>query len=155
MMDEGDRATLDLIRSFDGLRLTRAERERYVFRGDVGDGGELQLWLGDSVLRFAVGRAAEHLRAETTPWRDLFVEPLTPDTFEFLATHGRWVLFDVSAEAEYRDVVGRTIVRVLPLTNKFETLIGVQLDLSTTKMNVFVEADELIVTFGDDAVPSL
>ena len=87
-----------------------------------------------------------------TGWQDPFEGHMTDDNIEFIRTHGRWRLVDMSGRPRYRDFVGTQLASVLPLTNRFGNLIGVQLQANGTVMNAFVHADDVHVSWGHEDV---
>jgi hypothetical protein len=103
---------------------------------------ELQIWFGDAVERFRVAGNGENIESSSTPLADTLVT--VTDDGDYIA------LVDVSNRAEYRPIVGTTFNRLVPLSNRFGTLSGVTFESDDAcKMNVYVEADELCITFGD------
>jgi hypothetical protein len=121
--------------------------DRAVYRasdGQISQMFELQLWFGEDVERFRGAGNGETLDWDSTPLTDAHVT--VSDRGDYIA------LVDVSGRAEYRDVVGATIARIIPLSNRFGRLIGVTFEGHERKLNVYVEGDDLHVTFGD-AIP--
>jgi hypothetical protein len=137
-----------------GGEISRLERLRYEVGGVRGpDGGDVQLWFGDGVVRLGVASEGETLRIGDTPWRDPFAEPLSSENAEYVASHGKWTLVDVSDEEPFRELIGKCVTAVMPLTNRFGRFIGVQLVAGDSSLNVYVHADELHVSWGADAIP--
>ena len=147
-------SVLELVSSYIGHRISKVERVLYEFEGRLEeDDGEVQIHCNDMVLRLRCSPAGELVEVVQTPWQDPFEGPLTRENIEFIRSHGRWHLVDVSERLNYRNVVGKPLTNVLPLTNRFGRMIGVQLQVNGTVMNVFVHADELHVSWGSESIP--
>ena len=115
--------------------------------------GALFIWFGDRVLCFDVEGDGERLSVSHEPWTDPFAEPLDHENAMYVATHGKWTLFDVSTERPYSDVVGASLDSILPIANELGRLTGVSLEFGETVLNVFADCDELFVTWGASNVP--
>ena len=132
-----------------GRTPTRMERVVYAFGDDLEENGDLQLWFGADLIRLHEAADYQSIALASTPWVDPFAGR-EAENEEYLRTHGQFRLVDVTNAPGYREMIGARIHRVLPLTNKFGNTIGVRLELETCAANVYVGADELLVTWGDD-----
>lgn len=96
------------LRSLVGRKVTAITRVFFEHSGTVKtDEGPLQLTLdnGDVVL-FESGSNGEDLVIEDNPWIDPFEGKLTSENRDFVATSGKWSLFDVSGFLPYRLLIG-------------------------------------------------
>ena len=145
---------IDSVNGFLEHTVTRVERLRYMeaYEPNIDD-GELTLWFNDSVMRFAVEADGERIRFTQEPWTDPFVEPQSEVNSDYVAKHGQWVQVNVSLEVPYRSIVGARLVGILPISNQFAKLIGFSLTFDSEILNVFVDCDELCVTWGANSVP--
>lgn len=135
-------------------RIVRVERLRYDYLGrQEHEGGDVQLWFDDGVLHMTVAADGETVRVEDGPWVDPFSGPRSLDNEAYVAKHGKWNLVNVSDEVPFSGLVGKTIEQVAPLTNRFGRIIGAQIVAGEVVFNVYVYADELIVTWGAEGVP--
>jgi hypothetical protein len=122
------------------------ERLRYVHRGETElEGGDVQLWFGEAVVRLGSAGDGEALRIEEEPWEDPFAEPLSAENREYVASHGKWQLVDVSAEPFFADLIGTAVVEIAPLTSSSGKLVGVKLLVGTSEYDIVVEFDEVEV----------
>jgi hypothetical protein len=153
-MNEQDLTELHKISSHVGHQIVRVERLRYEYLGrQERESGDLQLWLDDGALHISVAADGETVRVEDGPWVDPFLGPLSVDNEAYVATHGKWNLVNVSEEVPFSSLVGKTIEQVVPLTNRFGRTIGAQIVAGDVVLNVYVDADELFVTWGAEGVP--
>jgi hypothetical protein len=99
---------------------------------------------GGAVLRLESGADGESLRFRTGEWVDPFAEPLSPENREFVARSGKWTAFDVSADEDYRGVIGQH-VKNLNLMSRNGKVIGIELQFASMTIRAEVAADDLIV----------
>jgi len=153
-MNEKQIALIERVRTRFHQVVTKVERLRYIAadQHEVIDGA-LFLWFDDRVLCFDVEGDGERLLVSEEPWTDPFAEPLDNENAMYVAKHGKWILFDVSTERPYSDVVGASPDGILPIANALGRLTGVSLEFGETVLNVFAECDELLVTWGASNVP--
>jgi hypothetical protein len=137
-----------------GQPITKIERLRYEFQGQTEvEGGDLQLWFGDAVVLLGVSGDGETIRVTEVSWQDPFEGPLAPENEEYVASHGKWRLVDVSREAMFVELTEKILSEVVPLTNRFDKLIGAQLVAGATIVNAYVSFDEFHVSWGIEAMP--
>lgn len=86
---------------------------RVLFSEDLETGvnldGPLELWLDRGTVLLDVAEDAHTLEVVEQPWREQFVDPLTPEQADFVSTHGKWMRVDVSAQPEYARLVNQPI----------------------------------------------
>jgi hypothetical protein len=146
---------LALADRYSGAVLRKVSRLFYLFEGSLDrSDGELQLEFVDGRVLFLTGDSTgELVQARSDSWRDSFAEPLSLENEDYLESHGRAVMTDVSGDAEFRSIIGRALQSVYPLTNKFGRTIGMQLGFEKCLLNFFVSGDECLVTWGRAGVP--
>lgn len=140
---------VEIASQFVGRPITRIDRVVYEFAGQRQEIGEVQISFGPDVLTLAVADNAETMRAVGGPWHDPF-EGAIDENLAYFTKYGRALLVDVSNDPRYRPLIGSSIQRVLPITNKFGRVIGVRLVAAESTMNVWVNADDVAVTWGED-----
>jgi hypothetical protein len=153
-MKEPDHIRLHRLSSHVGHEITRVERLRYDFQGQRElEGGDVQLWFDDGVVHLSVASDGETLRLEQAPWQDAFSGPLSSENEEYIASHGKWTLVDVSSELPFAGLVGNRLAKVSPLANRFGKLVGAQMVAGDVLFNVYVRSDEITVSWGAEAAP--
>lgn len=131
-----------------GQRVSRIERTFYEFDGELEeDDGQVQFLFDSSVLRFGGSGDGELITVSEEAWQDPFEGQMTPENAEFVRSHGRWRLVDVSQRPKYRSVIGKPLLRALPLVNRFGGTTGVQLVAGEVTMTIFVDGDEIHVSW--------
>lgn len=84
-MKNQDFVELDKLLLLVGREITRVERLRYELGGVTDpepEGGDVQLWFGDAVVRLRVASDGEAVRIVQTPWQDPFSDPLSSENEE-------------------------------------------------------------------------
>jgi hypothetical protein len=148
-MREHDVAKFRQASSHLGRKILRIERLRYDYKGRQSpEGGGVQIWLDNGMLNISVSADGETVRFEDRTWVDPFSGQLSLENEEYIASHGKWTLVDVSEEAPFSTLIGKTIEQIVPLENRFDRLIGVQIVAGDVLLNAYVYADELRVAWG-------
>ena len=144
-----------LLESQIGRSIATIRRVFYVHKGVVNRAeGPLELTCQDgSCLLLEPAGNAYDLRAEESPWIEIFGEPLSPENAEFVARSGKWTAFDVSSEDPYAQLIGHPIEQVEFVQDEDDTILGVILQCHSTWVLALSANDDLIVEFGD--LPSL
>jgi hypothetical protein len=102
------------IKDFIGLRLLGVRRAFYEFAGipDRSEGLiELSFSNGKTVW-FDVGPDGETLALYEGRWVDPFAPPLSSENEEYIHRHGKYSVYDVGGESEYRDLISKEILSV-------------------------------------------
>jgi hypothetical protein len=143
-------AAKDILERAIGSTTVRLERLHYEFGGRLEErGDDLQVHLGDGVIRFGAGPDGERIEIADTPWQDPFAPPLSPENAEFVRTHGALRLVDVSSLPGYRDWVGKRVAKATLLYSDRDVPMGVLLEADDgLAMKIVVDCDELDVHFG-------
>jgi hypothetical protein len=145
---------LAMLSRFVGRHITKLERILYEFERQIEeDDGDVQIWFGEDSVRLGSSPDGASLVVNESPWADPFSGRLSDENEEYVRTHGKWTLVDVSERGPYAQVIDRDLTAVLPLTSRFGSLIGVQLRFDDIAFNVFVHADEVHVSWGRDNIP--
>jgi hypothetical protein len=131
-----------------GKPVTRVQRALYQFDATIEpDDGDLQLHFESGVLRFRCAGFGDALELHSTPWQDPFAGELSPENSEYITTHGKWVLVDLSAAADYRTLIGRPLDRATPSVDARQLVTAVQLVFGARTISVRAEHDALVVQF--------
>jgi len=138
-----------------GDTLFRIERVLYSADGVVEEeDGEVQLrFRTGGIVRLGRFEDGETLSIATSAWTDPFAGALSPENEEFVRTHGKWGLFDVSSDGAFATVIGKPLRAVKWVRSDRSKIVGVQLDFAATVFNVYVDADEVNVSWGEDGIP--
>ncbi|MEP6862911.1 MAG: hypothetical protein ABJE66_19950 [Deltaproteobacteria bacterium] len=139
----------EIAKSIVGLGASRIERVVYDFHGSLDECADVQWWFGEDLVRLYVGIDVSSISMSAMPWEDAF-KGRESENAEYLDSHGRFRLVDVSARANYRDMIGNPIRYVWPLSDKYGHYIGVRLECIDVAANVYLVEDELKITWGDD-----
>jgi hypothetical protein len=93
-----------------GKTVSRVRRVLYVFQGVIEeDEGPLELGFQDgSVALFDFG-ACCRVQVTNEEWSDAFAPPLSDENVEYIRTHGKWTVFDISDTAPASLVIGRQV----------------------------------------------
>lgn len=135
-----------------GKRLVGASRIVYQYEG-VADAtcGDLELSFFDGdVVLLGVADDGEQLKVRQGAWLDPFAAPLSPENEEYVQKCGRHVRLD-TAMVPPPMPIGDTLVRCLPIRNRFGTLAGVRLEFAKEAVRFLVECDEAYVMTLEDA----
>lgn len=154
-MTETKKGDIATVLSARAGKVVRVERTFYDFKGVIDETqGDIQIQFSDGCARFRSARGGEVLEVEESPWSDPFAEPLTDENELFVASHGKWRLIDVSGRAHYRDLIGESLSNVRILANRSGRPCGVKLAFGAAVMNVFVDGDEVCVSWGESELPA-
>jgi len=95
-----------------GKTVSRIFRVLYVFQGVVEqDDGPLELRFQDgSVALFDIATRADcTVQVTNSAWSDPFAPPLSDENLEFIRTHGKWTVFDISDTTPASFVIGHQV----------------------------------------------
>src|ERR1700724_3618777 len=95
-----------------GKTVSRVLRVLYVFQGVIEeDEGPLELGFQDgSVALFDFDkRSCCRVQVTNEEWSDPFASPLSDENVEYIRTHGKWTVFDISDTAPASLVIGRQV----------------------------------------------
>ena len=138
-----------LLSHFIGARVQRIERLQYIYEHESDPlQDDLQLWLDGNVVRLRAGSDGERLDVEVTAWDDPFPEPLDPRNAAYVASHGRFVLLDVSAHDDYAQLSGARLLGYEPRCLPSGKVTGMTLFFETATLHAFVEFDQLEVSWS-------
>ena len=136
-----------LVGSFVGDFIEGITRIFYVFDDEVNrDAGGIELILRNgSIIHLDSGGDGEALVISKDPWQDGFELATTLEDLEFVRTHGKWTRFDVSREARFRDLIGRSIDAVNLVLTPAGKVVGATFWVASQMLRVEVDADDLYV----------
>ena len=136
-----------LLSNCSGRIISHVRRVHYVTPdGAISDDGPIELSVIDyATLPLGVGPDGESLKVDSTSWVDPFREPLSSENREFVASAGKWTVFDVTEDEPTFRFIGQTVLSVTPITNPAGKLTGVRLSTSIGEIVAQVDADELAV----------
>ncbi|MBC7974516.1 MAG: hypothetical protein H7138_05975 [Myxococcales bacterium] len=139
----------DALAALIGARLQRVERTQYIHQGEADPfEGDLQLWFDGRVVRLRAAGDGTHLEVVLSPWDDPFAGPLDAENESYVATHGRFVLVDVSANDDYTELIGARLLGYEPRYMDDGRISGATLRFETATLHAFVELDELDVSWS-------
>ncbi|WP_446663586.1 hypothetical protein [Flexivirga sp. B27] len=147
---DGTATALAVVDECVGQRVSAMRRVRYMYQGAVfSEHGILELSFGRRTsLWMDSGHDGEKLRVCRGRWIDPFAEPLSAENREFVRTSGKWTAFDIDAEDDLGQLIGRSLDRVEPMWMFMGKLVGVRLTFGPSTVVVLSEADELHVTWA-------
>lgn len=145
---------MDLLKQLQGKTIGGLSRVRFVLKGEtVSDTGPLEIRTTDGtaiVLRSAPD--GEALSVTVGPWIDAFSGALSTENQAWIAKHGKWSRFDISAEPAARTLIGAVVtdIEIVPAEMSPQKIAGVQIDVEAGRIRAVVAFDELAVGFESD-----
>lgn len=131
-----------------GKKLTRVRRAFYVHQGEVERSfGDVELQFdSDEIVLLDSGANGYSVDVAYHEWRDPFAGELTPENQEFVATHGKWSIFDVSMEEPFHALLGGALQDVCEIIGYKEQRIGYIFGVAGYLLAVYVHGDETFAT---------
>lgn len=142
--------TTSILKNATGRTIEKISPVKFFFRGKVdSDDTPLQIQLkDDEVLFFDAGGDGESLKVKVDAWVDPFTTPISEENQEYLESHGKWEIVDVSGDDFFGKIIGEKITEIEPVYGHAGKLVGATLILPTARLNIVVEWDELRVRWG-------
>lgn len=140
-----------IIRKFSGQSIKKFELNYYVHdsQEDYSD-TPLQITSAEGAILFLKNSSdGESLKASGDKWIDAFNFEMNEENRSYVATSGKWMQQDVSTEAPFKEIVGKTIVEINPAFNHFGKLCGVQFKAGATTFTFIVLFDECHIVWED------
>ena len=133
-------------------RLQRIRRMHFTLGGAVerGNGAVELTFERKNPIMLAVGADGESLRIVDGAWVDPFAPPLSDENEQWIATHGKWDVFDASEEPEYSGIVGGSLSAFWSLKTRVDRLCGVRLHFTNGTLDVVCNGDEVFVYLPND-----
>jgi hypothetical protein len=141
------RISFGRVDNFTGREIVRVRRVNYVNPDgtrDISRGPIEVTFHDDVVLRLESGSDGASIRLRVGEWRDPFAEPLSADNRDFVQSSGKWDVFDVSSDPDYRTLIGKTIGTINLLTLN-DRIVGAELAVGSVLVRAEVKADELVL----------
>jgi hypothetical protein len=141
-----------VVKSTVGRVVDRIHLVTYVFQDETNwDDTPLQLSFTDSsVILLHAASDGEALHASSIAWADRFAEKQDKINDEFIQTHGRWLLRDMSSAKTFSSLIGASIDSTYPIFNRFGILNGVAFRVAKQCLDFVVEWDECHILWGSD-----
>jgi hypothetical protein len=138
---------LNEVSSFIGRRLLCIRRVFFTLGDQIErDAGPIELTFAPSgVLLLAVGSDGETLEIREDPWADPFEPPISKENQDWIAEHGKWAAFDVSAEPGYRGLIGTTLNSIKVLRAPGGNPCGLRLAFDSQVLDFVGSGDEALV----------
>jgi hypothetical protein len=139
-----------LVKALVGRTIKGIHLVAFVFKDEVKwENTFLQIsFTDDSVILLDGEGDGETLRVQPFAWVDPFAGVLDQTNKEFIQTHGKWELFDVSNREPFNQLLTQPVDAVQPIFNKFGKLHGVQIFVSNQCLNFVIEWDEGHISWG-------
>lgn len=142
---------LSALDSVVGKQLVGAGRIVHQHDGAADVTGELELsFFEGGVVRLGIAGDGEQVRVHQGAWLDPFAPPLSPENEAFVRASGKDVRLDTVTVPPPLPI-GDTLVRYVPIRNRFGTLAGVRLEFVGRAVRFLVECDEAYVMTPEDA----
>jgi hypothetical protein len=149
-MDNHAAETWELVKAIVGRTVDKIYLVAYQFHDETKwENTPLQISFVDgSVLLLDAAGDGETLRAQASSWIDPFAGELSQANKEFVQTHGKWKLLDVSFQNSFSLLLNESVKSVNPIYDRFGALSGVQISIAEQYLNFVVEWDECHIFWG-------
>lgn len=93
-----------------GKRVSCVRRILYVYQGTIDqEKGDLELGFQDGSVALFTTSASGNMQVTGEMWLDSFALPLSAENAEFVRTHGKWTVFDLSTTPPACLLIGRQV----------------------------------------------